>query len=1292
MRRTLLGLMVVALVLACGTWTFAAAQGGSTSSSLSGVVSDRDGGVVPGATVVVKNNATGASFTVVTNASGGYSVPALDIGTYTVTISLSGFKTVVTNDVRLLAATPARVSATLELGSLSETVEVRGGTALVQTQSPTVSSTLSVEQISNLPLVTRNALNFLTFLPGVDTATGPRSATINGLPQNTINVTVDGVNVNNNLQSGDGFYTMIRPQLDAVEEVTVTGAAPGADGGGNGAVQVKFVTRSGTNQLDTSVYHYFRHPSLNSNYFFNKVNKLDRNRVILHQFGGRAGGPIVLPGLYDGRGKAFFFFNFEEFRQPTEQSRTRTIINPSARQGIFTYNTTAGPRQVNLLELAAGRGFTSTFDPTVAAMLDKIRAAASTTGTISDTPNNPNTQQYFYQAAGTGVEHLPTTRLDFNLSQNHRLSGSYYWQQIKRDPDILNNQDERFPGFTTKGAFDSYRTTGSLRLRSTLSSSMVNELAFGYQWSPLEFSTNAVREDFADQRFFAMGLGFGLTDPTAGGANGPSNRNTVNWNIDNTLSWQRGNHSFTLGGSFTRLTHTETAYNNVPGVTFGLDQTNDPANALFTTANFPGASSTIMNEARALYALLTGRVTAINGTARLAESGTEYVYLGPRTQRARLDEVGFFAQDAWRLSPTLTLNYGVRWELQLPFAPLNDAYARAGIADACGTSGTGAGPDGRGCNLFQPGATGGTSPQFAQFLQGDRVYPTDWNNVAPNVGVAWRPNVQGGWLRTLLGDPEQATVRAGYSVSYTRNRMDEFTGVYGANPGSTFNANRNVANGLIVPGGEAWPLLFRDESRLGPPSIPNGPSYPIASTINNSINLIGPDVRLGHVRSYTVGFQRALSRDMAVEVRYVGNQNVRDWVSENWNEINIFENGFLDEFRLAQANLAANLAAGRGGTFAYAGPGTGTAPLPTYLAHFNRQPIQAAGNAALYTGGNWSNSARLTELSFIRPDPLGAAAALGGTGTAARTFRTNALAAGLPANFFLLNPDATSVNVTRAVGGSRYHALQVELRRRLSGGLFVNGSYAYSLRHASTLDTLRKARVFELSTGGNDGVRHAIKMTANYEIPVGRGRRFGGDLNKWVNGIVGDWMFNIAGRVQWRELSLLNVKLVGMTEDELGDAYAFRIVKNANGSTTVYSLPQDIIDNTIRAFSVDPTSPTGYSSALGAPTGRYIAPASSASCIAIHPGDCGNPRRIYVRTPAFSRFDMSVKKRFPFGRRANFELEFDVLNVFDNINFTPVFAASSSSTLNQVTGAYQDTANTFDPGGRLGQVIWRINW
>jgi hypothetical protein len=146
---------------------------------------------------------------------------------------------------------------------------------------------------------------------------------------------------------------------------------------------------------------------------------------------------------------------------------------------------------------------------------------------------------------------------------------------------------------------------------------------------------------------------------------------------------------------------------------------------------------------------------------------------------------------------------------------------------------------------------------------------------------------------------------------------------------------------------------------------------------------------------------------------------------------------------------------------------------------------------------------------------------------------------------------------------------------------------------------------------------------------------------------------------------------------------------NSAGVPTVYMLPQDIIDNTILAFSTSATSATGYSGA--APTGRYLAPANSAACVQIVRGDCA-PRDVFVTGPVFARVDLTAKKKLPLGGRRNFEIEVDVLNVFNAIGFNAVAQASATATINQVTTAYTDVSNTFDPGGRLGQLMFRFNW
>src|SRR5688572_13469062 len=211
MRQRLARLLLLAICV-CLTSSLALAQGASSTTSLSGTVKDKDGGVIPGATVTITNNATGVTQTLVTNGEGAYASPAMNPGTYTVTIELTGFKKAEYREVRLLGSQPANLNTILEVGGLTETVTVTSATDLVRMESPTVSSTVSAEFIKSVPALSRNALDFLVFLPGVETpGANARESRISGLPETTINITIDGVSTSNNLQSTDGFFSMVTP-------------------------------------------------------------------------------------------------------------------------------------------------------------------------------------------------------------------------------------------------------------------------------------------------------------------------------------------------------------------------------------------------------------------------------------------------------------------------------------------------------------------------------------------------------------------------------------------------------------------------------------------------------------------------------------------------------------------------------------------------------------------------------------------------------------------------------------------------------------------------------------------------------------------------------------------------------------------------------------------------------------------------------------------------------------------------------------------------------------------------
>jgi hypothetical protein len=1289
MMKQQFAVLALALGLVIGAAAPAHAQGGGSTSSITGTVVDSSGGAIPGASVLVHNEA-GLSITAVTNAQGVFSLPSLNPGPYTVTVTLSGFKTAVVPDVRLLPNQPFEVKVVLEIGQLEETITVSSSAELINTQTATVSSTLNADQLNRMPSATRNALNAIVFLPGVNTPTTNRNSTINGLPESFLYITLDGVtNQDNFNKTTDGFFASIYPRQDAVEAVTVTTAASGANQGGSGAVSINFVTRSGTNQYTGSAYEYYRHPSMNTNYWFNENNGLPKNQIRLHQFGGRLGGPIVIPGVVDGRNKAFFFAHFEELRFPNSFTRTRTAFADDVPDGWFSYAASGETRRVNVLQLAAANGQISAVDPVVMRTLNNIRSATQSSGVLNAT-NNPLTRQYVWQSPGSLTEHQPTVRLDVNLTDNHRLSGSGQALWAARDPDYLNSADARFPGAPNYRVFRSTRPLYSMSLRSTLGTGMVNELRVGLTARGTGGSRFGQPSDpsiggaFADMDNYALDLSTLATEWFT--TTTPSWRAAPATSIDETLTWQTGTHSLSFGGSFIRSSSWENNQQVVPTVSLRFDSANDPADFMFSSANFPGASTTQRNNARSVYAMLTGRVSSISGRAALDPNTGLYVEQGPRRREGYIQVFSAFVQDSWRATPTLTINYGLRWDLQTPFVPVNDSLTTVTMESVCGMSGLGDGSTYNKCNFFSPGTDTGVVPEFVQYSSGVKGYDTDWNNIGPSVGVAWRPNVETGWLRTLLGDPEQATLRAGYSESYERQGLGSISGVFLTNPGSTITLTRSDNIGNLVLPGESWPILFSQRDRIYVQPFDPNPSYPIAvrSGRADDLSRFAPDIEIGSARTWSLGFQRALGRNTAAEIRYVGTRGVNQWSTLNYNAIDIEGNGFYEEFLLAVQNLQANNAAGgsRAGSFAYFGAGTGTNPLPTYLAYLNARTT--ADNPASYTGSNWRSTALTGDMVFVRPRPFNSASDLDGNSGR----RNNALNAGLPANFFVVNPAIDDVDVRDSGAFSDYHALQIEVRRRMSRGFQASGSYQYAREGGSAFLGFRYGRVMNPSAN----VRHAFKGQWDWILPVGRGERFGSNLPGWLDGIIGGWSFMGTGRVQARALNFGNVRLVGMDAGELQSEYFYRITDDPlnPGRQIVKILPDDIILNTRRAYNTSASSPTGYS-ALGVPEGRYIAPADSADCIQLKQGDCA-PRTLLIRAPYFVRFDVGWTKRIPIRGRTNIEVRFDLLNVLDNINFNPVANPGDDDDIFQVGSAYTDSSNTYDPGGRLGQIMIRFNW
>ena len=1270
---------------------------GSSTASISGVVVDAEGAVVPGADVMVKNVATGETFTTVTSDKGVFSVPALITGTYSVMVSLTGFKTAVLNNVIVNAGVPANVRATLEIGGLAEEVLVTANSALVPIQSATVATVLDTRQVATLPLSSRNAADFVVFLPGVTTPGGTRDSIVNGLPQATINMTLDGVNIQDNtLKTTDGFFAAVGPRLDAVEEISYTTAASGAEGTGSGATQIRYTTKSGTNGYHGSLFHQYRSDALNANLWFNERDGLPKPELLQNQPGFNLGGPVMLPG-FNGRNKAFFFVNYEELRQPSDLRRTRQIFHPDVERGVFRYSTAAGVQTVNLFDLAARSGQTATPDPITSRLLADIRNATTKEGNVRDL-TDPLYQEYAYLVPQRSMNRYPTVRLDYQISARHRLTWSMNFQYIGGGPDTTNNREAYFPGFPVVADQWSTRRATSGWLRSILGPTIVNELRIGYGGAPVIFAQGQFTQDMfngpvANQGGFylnmaqAMGFANVQNGMNAGASGTTSGRDAYHHLFEDTLNWQKGAHSINIGGSFTQFVLWQQNQNVVPELRFDVVQ-GDPADAMFVLGNFPGASTTNITNARRLYAILTGRISEVRGVARLDPGTNKYIYLGQSDQRARQRQVGLWLQDGWHVGPNFTLNYGARYDLTFPFVAENNSYSIGDLDDVYGVSGVG--------NLFKPGVLAGQAPTFRQLSTGERAYPMDWNNISPSIGFAWTPSADAGWRRRITGGPSEFVVRAGYNRSYTRLGLTDFAGQVANNPGVSLNAFRQLGLGNLGP----LPLLMRDPGRLGPAPFPETPSFPYTEVVTGDITIFSPDLVVPFADTWQAGVSRAIRSTMSVEARYLGARSAESWRTNDYNELNILENGFLDEFKLAMANLQANNAAGgtRAGSFAYFGPGTGTVALPIILAYFNGVNRSGAGDATAYTSANFRSSTYLNTLARLNPHPYSFVSSLNGDATA----RSRALAAGLPSNFLVANPDLLGgANIVENEGRTMYNSLALEFRRRAANGLGFQSSYVLGHATQSQFLSLRVDSPM-IRNGGEEGdITHALKINAVYPLPFGRNQRFAGGAGPVLDRLIGGWQIAGNARLQsGRLLDLGDVRVVGMTEDELQKAFKLRI--DAQGR--VFMLPQDIIDETVKAFSVSAMSANGYSTA-GAPSGRYLAPADSFDCIETIRGEgkCG-VHSLIVQGPIYKQFDFSVVKRVGIGGQVNAEFRLDALNVFNMVNFSPVSGLTTSTTngnvnFNRMSGSapasYETTALVLGTGvgaARVLQIVSRIRW
>lgn len=1295
-----------ALLALCATAAFA--QTATTTARMDGTVTDPQGAVVPGATVTVVNLNTGATFNATTDEHGQWILPSMPQATYRVSASANGFRTSVIEHITMDAGVPVTVNTKLEVGAVSETIEVTGAQELVQADTATVDNSLEHRQMTELPTITRGGLDMIMSMPGIQSGSTDRSSTIDGLPSGAMSITVDGLNTQDQLlksSTGSSYFTYIPIQQDSVEQVVLTTAAAGADATGEGAAQVKFVTRSGTNEFHGGAFWQNRNTDLDANYYFNTINHLPRNIIQLNQYGFHVGGPIRIPKVVDLRNKLFFFTNVEFRDMPQSAAFTRTVLTPSAAAGNYTYaDSTGKTHTVNVLGMAQAAGFPGAADPILAKTFSQILGLTGNGTLVSNVPSGDyNGDTLNYAASGTDRRHMSMTRLDYNLNSKNQISLTYSYNMYFTVPDVLNGVVPIYPGTgdvlgtNIATGQHSNRFMGTISLRSAITAHLTNSFTGGLNGGTVVFYDGAQSAaNYSQWRGYIPNFSSDGFDSLSGvtTATSPQRRNSPLKQFSDSMSWLKGPHMLTFGGDFSQINLWQQVIGSetLPTMYFGInsgDPVHNGATDVFTASSMQGATQAQMDAAAGLYAVLTGRVYSISRRVVESEATHQYAYNSPSVDRDQQRQFGLFVQDQWRVHPNLTVNLGIRFEQQRPFENMSGIYTASTIQAAYGISGIG--------NMFKPGVTTGGmapvaggaawAPPIPAFtpLSSMNAYatPKNWN---PSAGLAWQLPAMQGWLGKLFGEKQGTSVlRAGFGIATVREGTEVFQSMYGSNPGVTYTTSVDPVNYPQYFGAPGSVLLSSPTFPTYP--APTAPNYPMNTTPTLSINAFDPNLKVGYVASWNVGYQRQFAHNNVIEVRYVGNHEVHGWQQVNLNEVNTFENGFQTDFY----NAYNNLLIARNGNI-----------LNTNSNNFSNQGLPGQVNIPILQtalGTLTNNSTYATYLQQNRPGNLANVIASNAT------YMGRLVTAGYAPNMFIVNPSVAGGGsyLVTDWATSYYESGVIEYRRRLASGLQLQANYVLSKSLVDGVNTTSSGNsgvvYSEPTTFRNRGldkvpaandIRNAIKFNFIYELPFGAGKHFAssGLLSK----ILGGWELTGIERTQSGTPSQVTagrqgmnyvdtgVVLMNMSTAQLQSMMSIRKITASNGFGQVWYLPQSLVTNSLAAFQA-----TGLSWGNINTSQPYIAPQ-------LAPGQFGY--RVYIYGPWQNHFDTSLMKTVHLAHeKANLQIRANCLDCLNLTNFMlPATVNPSSGSLGYTTTAYQDISNAQDPGSRVLEFIVRLNF
>ncbi len=1271
---------------------------GQTSSGVTGTVTDSTGAIIPGVQVTLVDTKTGSELTTTANDQGQYTFNNLQPGPgYRITFRAPGFQTQVLDQVQIAVGQTQTQNVSLTAGQVTETVEVvsTSGDVSLNTTDASVGNVISTRQLRELPIQIRGSPAALLGLqPGVigtnnGTGAANRVGSVTGSRADQGNITVDGIDANDQT-TGQAFNTVANAPIDSIQEFRGTVAGLGASEGRSSGGQVQLKTNSGTNEYHGNIREYYRDERLAANEFFSNRAGLNaagapvspRPRLRRHQFGGSLGGPLPFPNFGEnngplfrsGKNKLFFFFDNERRRDRSQTAVSRTVPLATFRAGNLGYiratHATTGaacpaapraerpdevgcigyltPAQIQAID-PAGIGVNS-------ALLNLYNSRFPLPNDLT-LGNGINTGGFRFNAPNVRDDSIYTTRFDAVPTDRQRVFLRMTFTQ--RDS---TNSVQFLPGDDNSVTFKDRSYGIATGHTWIITPSLTNVATVGVTKQQNFFSPPDEQPQFPYN--FAGGT---LGNPFPGMSY--QDRLVTVPTIRNDVTWTKGNHTLVFGGQWKPIRQFSTLRNDFTFVTLGLggvgitsnfgafDNPNAaslrPSNLQLGTAAAPAAA--IANYDQALATLL-GRIATTTTNYNFDASGTALAPGSGKERNYEYNEYEFYVQDNWKIRNDLTLNLGLRYSFYPPPFETNGAMAtdttdwKALLA------------------LRQANAAAGIAGDNAEpFLvyqlagpvnNGPDLYAPDRNNWAPRVGFAYAPSFQSGLLGTIFGD-RKASIRGGYGVTYDRvtgavlfiqNQLDYLFQGSGANSfGSTnprtalqndprfTSVNTIPAAAVTTPPSATRPSVTPFVSAAGVPSgIVTG-----TGAFNYTID---HNFKTPYSHLWDVGFQRELPGNHLIDVAYVGRMGRSLLTQSDPAQVTNFKDPasgqtLLDAFNNLQAQLL----------------GGATTATVTSIPWFENQ--FALGFAALRPGQNCTSfgiagvtnctqlAASQSAAFFRRGDTSDAIQAM----RALRFIRNNVgLSAQFAANLYIANQ-----------GESDYHGMLVSMQKRFSNGFEYDLNYTFSkaIDNQSTItNTVSGAVICDAAnpdrcrSPADFDLRHLFNANFIVDLPVGRNRRFGGGMNRWVDGIVGGW--TVSG--------ILNMRSgLPFSPAPSGGSFPTSYVYSSPAIITDYA-PfravdiRDLPNNTIQYFA----DPVAANAALRDPK---------------H-GEIGTRNGLYG--PMFWVLDMGLAKKFslPWSETQRITFRADAFNVTNTHIFglpgvTRQAVATPSQTFGQITGS-----------------------